>query len=67
MYVKRVFCKTYVYLNVRQTYVSRKKIYFNAWVVIGKHKAFKGMVNACFSYHALNKCFFFSKRMYNVW
>ena len=25
-YVKRVFCKTYVYQNMRLTYVSRKTI-----------------------------------------
>ena len=43
-YVIRVFCKTYVYQNVRETYVSRS----NAWVVICKQKAFQGMVKCMF-------------------
>ena len=56
-------CITFQMPLVRLT--ERALNYFNAWVVMCKHKAFQGMVNAGFSTHALNA--YFSKRMYNMW
>ena len=49
--------KTGVLLNIhlpeRAFNVRFEKNYFNARVVICKHK---GLLNACFSYHTLNAC-----------
>ena len=65
------FCKSYVYQK-RALNVRFDKNHFNAWVVICKHKAFRGMVK-CMFFHTMsfthvfslqNACITYGKKTY---